>query len=186
MLAFLEHLDQSITIAINQGNSPFADTIMELVSGRLTWAPLYAALLYLFQKIYGWKRTLIILLAIALNVVFTDQLSVMMKFGFERLRPCHEPAIKDLLHLPYGCGGQFGFVSSHAANTMGLGLLVAFILKNRWMTIGMLSFALFNGYSRIYLGKHYFFDVIGGFILGAIGAYLFYHLLRAAIKRFQL
>lgn len=186
MLDLIQQVDQSITIAINQANSPFADTLMELVSGRLTWAPLYAALLYLFQKIYGWKRTLFILIAIGINVVFTDQVSVMMKFGFERLRPCHEPGIKDLLHLPYGCGGQFGFVSSHAANTMGLGLLVALILKNRWMTVGMMGFALFNGYSRIYLGKHYFFDVVGGFLLGAIGAFLCYWLLKQAIKRFKL
>ena len=160
--------------------------LMKLISGKLTWTPLYVALLYLFQKLYGWKRTAILLLAIALNVVLTDQISVMMKFGFERLRPCHAPELMDALHMVVGCGGKYGFVSSHAANTMGLAVLVSLILKNRWMTIGMMAFALLNGYSRIYLGKHYFFDVIGGALLGFAIGWVVYQALRYSIKRIKL
>jgi len=103
-----------------------------------------------------------------------------------RFRPCHHPGLKDLLHLADGCGGKFGFVSSHAANTMGLAVLVSLILKNRAITVSMLAFALVNGYSRIYLGKHFVFDVIGGFLLGALIAYGVYRGLHYVIKRFHI
>ncbi len=186
MLEALQQIDQAWSLAINQSHSANADFLMKLISGKLTWAPLYAALLYLFQKIFGWKRALILVLAIVLNVVVTDQVSVMMKFGFERLRPCHAPELKDLLHMVVGCGGKYGFVSSHAANTIGLAVLVSLILKNRWMTMGMITFGLLNGYSRVYLGKHYVFDVLGGFLLGALSAWLIYQLLLFSIKKFKL
>lgn len=186
MLEALQQIDQVWTLAINQSHSDNGDMLMKLVSGRITWAPLYIALLYLFQKLFGWKRAFLLVVVILLNVVVTDQVSVMMKFGFERLRPCHAPTLDGLLHLADGCGGKFGFVSSHAANTMGLAVLVSLILKNRWMTISMLTFGLLNGYSRIYLGKHYVFDVLGGFMLGAFSGWLIYQLLLWSIKKFKL
>jgi undecaprenyl-diphosphatase len=186
MLEALQQIDQAWSLAINQSHSANTDVLMKLVSGKITWTPLYAALLYLLQKIFGWKRTLILLLAIVLNVVITDQVSVMMKFGFERLRPCHSPELEGLLHMVVGCGGKYGFVSSHAANTMGLAVLISLILKNRWMTLGMITFGLLNGYSRVYLGKHYVFDVLGGFVLGALSAWVVYQLLIYLIKRFKL
>ncbi|MEX2595855.1 MAG: phosphatase PAP2 family protein [Salibacteraceae bacterium] len=186
MLELLQEIDQSLTLLVNHANSSNADSMMVLFSHKLTWAPLYAALLFLFQKIFGWKRTAYILLAIIINVVLTDQISVMMKEYFLRLRPCHEAGFKEMLLLADGCGGKYGFVSSHAANTMGLAVLVLMILKNKWMTIGMICFALVNGYSRIYLGKHYFFDVVGGFALGAFLGLIVYYGLKFAIKKFNL
>ena len=44
-----------------------------------------------------------------------------------RLRPTHEPAL-DPLHLINGyIGGKYGFCSSHAANTMSVGLLFSLL-----------------------------------------------------------
>ena len=41
----------------------------------------------------------------------------LFKNVFQRLRPCHNPQIADWVHIVNNkCGGQFGFVSSHAAN----------------------------------------------------------------------
>lgn len=185
MLEALISLDHALTLAVNQAHSANADALMILVSNKLTWIPLYLGLLYLITKIFGWKRALWIVGFIVLNIVLTDQISVFFKDSIARLRPCHDPSLMDLLHLPAGCGGKFGFVSSHAANTMGLGVLVSLILKNRGMTFSMLAYALVNGYSRIYLGKHFVFDVLGGFLLGGILAYLVYRMLTYSIKRFR-
>jgi undecaprenyl-diphosphatase len=45
----------------------------------------------------------------------------------------------------------------------------------RWITIAMFSWAALVSYSRIYLGVHYPFDVLGGAILGyLIGVMMFY------------
>ena len=186
MLETIGQIDQAITLLVNHFSNASADTLMIVISDKKTWIPLYLGLLFLFNKIFGWKHSLVIVVAIILNLVLIDQISVIFKEYFMRLRPCHEASLTEILKLPHGCGGKFGFVSSHAANTMGLAVLVSMILKNKWMTMAMLSFALANGYSRVYLGKHYFFDVIGGFILGAILAWTVYQIMLYSIKRFKL
>ena len=175
-----------MTLAINQAYSATADHWMMVISHKYTWIPLYAALLFILNKVFGWKRALVMLLFIALNVVLTDQISVFFKDSFLRLRPCHDPSLMDLLHLPDGCGGTYGFVSSHATNTMGLAVLIALLLRNRGITIAMLAFAVLNSYSRVYLGKHFVLDVIGGCLLGALLAYGVYLACIFVIKRYSI
>ena len=186
MLEALLSFDDSITLAINQAYSASADTLMILISDKKTWIPLYLGLLLLIQKVFGWKRGLVIVLFVILNVTLTDQISVFFKETFMRLRPCHDPDLGALLHLPNGCGGKFGFVSSHAANTIGLAVLLSLVMKHRGITTAMAAFALVNGYSRIYLGQHYAGDVIGGYLLGALIAYLVYLGLQYTVKRWKI
>ena len=84
------------------------------------------------------------------------------------------------------CGGKYGFVSSHASNTMGLALITALIFKKNWVTYGMLTFALLNSYSRVYLGKHFLGDVLGGMALGVACAYLTYYVAQLIIQKTNL
>lgn len=186
MLDAILSLDDSLTLAINQAYSASADTLMIIISDKKTWIPLYLGLLFLIQKVFGWKRAFFIVVFIVLNVVLTDQISVLFKESFMRLRPCHDPDLSSLLHLAHGCGGKFGFVSSHAANTIGLAVLFSLIMKHRGITIAMAAFALVNGYSRIYLGQHFLGDVLGGYLLGALIGYLVYLALQYTVKRWKI
>ena len=186
MFDALIYFDHLVTLGINHLFSPQLDWVMETISRKLTWIPLYGLILFGLIRNFGWRSALVMTLIIGINLLLTDQISVWLKFSFERLRPCHNPYLAELLFTPAGCGGQYGFVSSHAANTMGLAMLVSLIMKsNRWIS-GMLVFAFLNGYSRIYLGKHFLADVLGGFILGIILAYFTYQLLQFALKKFNL
>ena len=65
------------------------------------------------------------------------------------------------------CGGMFGFVSSHAANSFNVALLSLLFIRKRWYSVSIIIWAAAVGYSRIYLGVHYPGDVICGAILGA-------------------
>ncbi len=185
-----ERLDQQLFIFLNSLNSPFCDQMMHAVSGKLIWAPLYLAIL-VFLGIKYKRKFLIILLFIILAITLSDQISAhLVKNLVHRLRPCHEPSLQGLVHLVNGeCGGNFGFVSSHASNSFNVALLSLLLIRKRWFTITIIIWAAVIGYSRIYLGVHYPGDVICGSLLGAFigwGVYSLYILTDNKILRHKL
>ena len=70
------------------------------------------------------------------------------------------------------CGGMYGFVSSHAANTFGLAAFTAPLVRRRWYTWLIFIWAAIVSYSRIYLGVHYPGDVAGGALVGLACGFL--------------
>jgi undecaprenyl-diphosphatase len=153
---------------------------MSYISGKFFWIPFYAFLFFLLikQNIKNKKKLIISIISVVLVIVLADQLSVhLFKNVFERLRPCHNPDLKGVLHTINGkCGGQFGFISSHAANVFALAVLLLNIFKNEKLTISLIVWATIVSYSRIYLGVHYFGDVLVGAIFGAVIGYAVYGL----------
>lgn len=169
-MGFLQELDKNIFLFLNGLHNGFFDQVMYCISEKVTWIPLYALLLFLIFRRYRWMG-LVILLLVVVQVTLSDQLSVLMKNTFMRPRPCHEPALEGLVHIVRGyCGGKYGFVSSHAANTFALATFMTFLLgdKLRWMLPLMFTYSGLNAYSRIYLGVHYPGDVIFGALLGVL------------------
>lgn len=176
--------DQELFLYLNALHTDSLDPIMVWISGKLTWLPFYVVIL----AFIGWhfrKRTFIILIGIALTILFADQLaSGLMKPLFGRLRPCHEPALEGLVYLAKGCGGKYGFVSSHAANTFGVAMFLWLTFKDlyRWVAI-MFVWAAIVSYSRIYLGVHYPLDIIFGGAVGIGSAWVAYALLEKVVLK---
>lgn len=178
-----EHLDQQLFLIINSANSPFWDKVMYFLSMKLVWAPLYLTILIYLGITYK-RRFLVILLFIIAAVALTDQISMLIKNTFDRLRPCQEPSLQGLIHLVNGeCGSKYGFVSSHAANTFNAALLSLMFIKKRWFSVSIITWAAAISYSRIYLGVHYPGDVLCGAILGALIGWSIYKLYEVTDKR---
>jgi len=171
----LLHFDNLLLLGLNGlvGNT-ILDNSMIFLSKKWVWLPLYGVILFAFVKRFGWLNASWICLAAACMVVLTDQGSVrFFKEVFQRLRPCHNVEIQAQLTLLSGkCGGQFGFISSHAANVFGLSMFVTGIMRNNGWYLLFLWAALVS-ISRVYLGVHYPSDILIGAIFGAIIGYLF-------------
>lgn len=175
MLEKLIDIDKKLFLFLNGFNSSFFDALMLQITHNLIWIPLYLLMIYWLFNLYKW-RVVYILLLIGLTVAICDQVSVkLFKEVFQRLRPSHNEEFSNIIHLVNGRrGGLYGFVSSHAANTFGVATIISFFLNKNYMKYIVFSWALIVSYSRIYLGVHYPFDILGGALLGAgIGIAIF-------------
>ena len=184
----MERLDTELFLFLNGLHAAWLDPIMIFISGKITWVPFYLVLLYLVIKNYK-KQSIIIIIGIILLIVCSDQISSsIFKPIFERPRPCHNEAIKDLVYLPNGhCGGAYGFLSSHACNTFALAVFITNILKSHYRKIGyvMYIWAGLVAYSRIYMGVHYPGDVIVGAAVGMLVGFVIwkiYHVIELKIE----
>ena len=197
---YLIHIDQQWLLAINGWHAEWADVLMWYISKSTTWLPLYALLVGLIVYRFGilspslcregrrgssLLRVLIILAGFAVAVGVSDFVSSgIIKPWVSRLRPTHEPALAGMLHLVNGyTGGMYGFVSSHAANTMACALLFSLLYRNKYATVALMLWVALNCYSRMYLGVHYPGDIIGGLLVGTLVAGLTYAVARHLLKR---
>lgn len=178
--------DESMMLAINGAHNPFWDQAMLHLSAMFIWMPLYILLFVLIYRQFGWKVGLIVVLGLLLVITLCDQISVnAFKERFLRLRPCHSDWLQGQLHMVEGkgCGGQYSFVSSHAANTFGIAIYFASLLRKWWLSILLVLWAAVVSYSRVYLGVHFPLDVLGGAMLGSALGFLVFWAFRFGIKR---
>lgn len=162
----LNTADHHLMAMLNFTGSAATDKFWYDYSCTAVWIPLTAtAILMVARTQRGNVRgTCILLLAIGLTVALTDQISSSIcKPFFARLRPSHDPSICYMLHYVNNYrGGNYGFVSSHAANVTGLVTWLFWLFSHRIMRLVFLLFAIMTCYSRIYLGVHFPGDVIMG------------------------
>lgn len=180
MFSKLIEIDQSWLLAINGAHCAWMDQVMWYISQAWVWIPLYALLIGLLVWRFGWKWGLVYTLALVAAVGLSDWVSSgLIKHWVCRPRPTHEPALEGLVHVVNGyVGGAYGFVSSHAANTMSLAVLFG-LIWNKINHLGwwLLTYVVVNCYSRMYLGVHYPGDILGGLVVGTVIALLVYVLL---------
>ena len=174
---------QAMIFLNNLGNSTF-DPFWILVSEKWFWIPLYVIFLYFLYKNFNKKSLFYILLFVALGITASDQIANIFKFGFERLRPCHDPSLEGLLR-EVKCGGKFGFYSAHSSNSFFVATYLTILLgkKIKQLPYFLFVWAAIVAYSRVYLGMHFPGDIIIGAIMGILLALFFGTLAKKVIKK---
>ncbi|MBR1541986.1 MAG: phosphatase PAP2 family protein [Bacteroidaceae bacterium] len=183
---YLINVDTDFLLYLNGFYNEFFDTFMFLFSGKWIWIPMYLALAYVLFRNMTPKQAVGCIVAIALVIVVTDQMSSsLIRHAVGRLRPANlENPISDLVHVVNGYrGGRYGFPSSHAANSFGLVFFLFFLMRKSPLPAIMTLWAIVNCYSRIYLGVHYPGDILCGSLVGLLGAAIVWLVYRKLTKQ---
>lgn len=177
MLDKLIEYDKNLFLFLNNLGTEYGDAFWMFMSHKLSAVPLYLLLLVLCIKKLGLKPTLLIIITIALLITATDQLANAFKYGFKRLRPCHDDEVFARMRLVKSyCGGKYSYFSAHAGNSFALVTFFSLLFKKyyQWIPFLLLAWGLLVVYSRIYIGVHYPLDVVTGMCIGLLFGWLFY------------
>lgn len=188
-ILWLSDIDARLLLIVNGAHSPFFDSVMWCISGRWIWVPFYAVLAYLLFRRMSWKRASICLVTIGLIILAADQTcATLIRPEIGRLRPANlNNPLSSFVHVVNGYrGGRYGFPSCHAANTFALAVFMSLVIRHKWFTVMMFSWAFVVSYSRMYLGVHYFGDLFCGATISSLFAVLFYYLQNYLFKRLNI
>ncbi len=186
MLEELINLDKKLFVFLNNlGSKPF-DGIWLLVTKQFNWVPFFLLLLVILYKKIGKKQLLIALLTITALITFTNEITDLIKFSVQRIRPCNDEELKGLIRVVKD-SDTFSYFSGHASNSTAAMMFVFLILRKYYKYAFLIFlYPLLFAYSRIYLGLHFPLDIISGYVFGSLTGILFYKIYSVLIRKLQL
>ncbi|MGC8585986.1 MAG: phosphatase PAP2 family protein [Candidatus Micrarchaeia archaeon] len=142
--------------------SPMLNYLMHALSeSYLIVLPLLAIYMLLRKD----KNVYTFVIAVVLFYVVSDLIKIIVK----EPRPCNTPELSWI--NSYACEANYSFPSNHATVLTGL---VAFMGRYKYVRIAYIAWLLLVLFGRIYLGAHYFTDVLAGVLLSIAVAYVLY------------
>ena len=157
--------------------SAFLDHLALTATNSLLWVPFYVLLAILVIKNHDSMSQIAICVGCAIFAVLfaTGLTSIVTKPLVERLRPCNDPEFKYLVQIAGDLHNKdFSFFSSHAATTMALATFFSFLVRSGLMTCSMFLWSLLMCWTRLYLGQHFFTDILVGITWGVTVGIIFY------------
>jgi glycerophosphoryl diester phosphodiesterase len=144
--------------------SPFLNIFFDTISlaGYPTFLILFISFGYFYWSPARFSR-------VAMMLFISALINIFLKDFFQDPRPAIE------LMLDPKVGTTYGWPSGHSQIAVTLWGLLAYELKNKWITVGAISTIILIAFSRMYLGVHDLGDVFAGLLIGAIILYVWHY-----------
>lgn len=157
MFDTLHPIELNLIRSLQAIRNPILDSIM-LVLNLVDTMPFYIFVILCVWFFYNQKQGIRFFFLYLLSAFVNQSLKIL----FAEPRPCTlEPAL-GLLKT-----NSFGFPSGAAQSMIVLFGFLSITFKKQWVWYGSIFSVLLISFSRIYLGLHFFSDIIGGWIAGA-------------------
>ena len=168
-------LDTTLVLWLQQRESPALTEIMRVVS---LWGYVPSCLAVAIACAFGWRLRLGVTLILA--ILFADAMTIVAKGAFASPRPhAVDARVRTLAAFEFGLppmalstsvpADDFGFPSGHVAATAAWALGLAMSRRKRWQLGAAATWIALMALSRMYLGRHFPADVVGGLAVGAAG-----------------
>ena len=168
-------LDTTLVLLLQERASPALTEIMRVVSFS-GYVP--SCLAVAIVCAFGWRLRLGVTLILA--ILFADAMTTVAKGAFASPRP-HDVDARVRTFGTYEFGlppmavgatvpaDDFGFPSGHVATTAAWALGLAWSARKPWQLGAAAVWIVLMAVSRMYLGRHFPADVIGGLVVGVAG-----------------
>ncbi len=158
-------VDQAVSLALHRLASPPLTAAMRLIT-ELGAAVVAVPLLGLTVGVLLARRRRGLAVLVAVSWLGSWAIDTLTKLVFARARPS--------LFEPLASAASYSFPSGHTLSAViSFGLLAYLLARRRspWvraaLVLGAVVLMVLVAVSRIYLGVHYFTDVLGSFIIGS-------------------
>jgi undecaprenyl-diphosphatase len=152
--------------------NPIFDAVFPVITNGLFWIIPGVIAAAIFIKLEKKKALIAVFLSLATVGISDPVCNRLIKPTVHRLRPCNPQVHIENGRFLLGRKTSDSFPSSHAMNIFGQAALFGFFYRKK--TVWFLLFASIIGFSRIYVGVHYPFDVLCGALFGVcVGAFVY-------------
>lgn len=169
--------DKTLLMVFNGSHCPFVDRLAVTLTCGYLWIPLYIALLLLVINNHKTVVQISLVIGIALLAILLSEgmADLIVKPLVARLRPIHDTLMQDSVQVVNNYRAEgYSFFSAHASNTMAVAVFFSLLVKDRLFACTLITWALVNCWTRLYLGVHYPSDIIVGVVWGSVSGLFAY------------
>jgi undecaprenyl-diphosphatase len=158
---FLPQLD--FIAALQQAGNPNITTTLQFISDSITFVSFGVPLVMLIWGERGTskKKSRLSFLYVGLSIGAAGLVSYLIKKTTSIPRPYEI----DARITQWSVGGGYSFPSGHTTEAFASAIAIIFLYRDPRLGTPMLLWATTVAFSRIYLGVHYPFDILGGVLI---------------------